>query len=135
MIFSPQPGKQSAVRETVRGQMTLGDHVANESHSLCVGTLSHARRICRAITLEVFLPTILPCLPPLFACCLPCYYSVLYVYIQLPIVPNLVVINNHNCALTLSFMYNFPIGFLEGFSAYNLCSIVYTMSWSAICML
>ena len=33
MIFSPQPGKQSAVRETVRGQMTLGDHVANESHS------------------------------------------------------------------------------------------------------
>ena len=91
--------------------------------------------LCRAITLEVFLPTILPCLPPLFACCLPCYYSVLYVYIQLPIYPNLVVINNHNCALTLSFMYNFPIGFLEGFSAYSLYSLVYTMSWSAICML
>ena len=48
MIFSPQPGKQSAVRETVRGQMTLGDHVANESHSLCVGTLSHARRILQS---------------------------------------------------------------------------------------
>ena len=56
-------------------------------------------------------------------------------YIQLHIVPNLVVINNHNCALTLSFMYNFPIGFLEGFSVYNLYSLVYTMSWSAICML
>ena len=40
--------KQSAVRETVRGQMTLGDHVANESHSLCVGTLSHARRILQS---------------------------------------------------------------------------------------
>ena len=88
--------------------------------------------LCRAITLEVFLPTILPCLPPLFACCLPCYDSVLYVYIQLPIVPNLVVINNHHCALTLSFMYNFPIGFLEGFSAYSLYSLVYTMSWSVI---
>ena len=39
---------ESAVRETVRGQMTLGDHVANESHSLCVGTLSHARRILQS---------------------------------------------------------------------------------------
>ena len=36
--------KQSVVRETVRDQMTLGDHVANESHSFCVGTLSRARR-------------------------------------------------------------------------------------------
>ena len=43
---------QSATWETVRstrnGHMTLGDHVANESHSLCVGTLSHARRILQS---------------------------------------------------------------------------------------
>ena len=54
MIFSPQPGKQSVVRETVRGQMTLGDHVANESHSLCVGTLSHARRTLQSYHIGSF---------------------------------------------------------------------------------
>ena len=120
MIFSPQPGKQSIVRETVRGQMTLGDHVSNESHSLCVGTLSHARCTLQSHHIGSFSSHHPPRLPPLFACCLPYYDSVLYVYIQLPIVPNLVVINNHHCALTLSFKYNFPIGILEGFSAYSL---------------
>ena len=55
--------------------------------------------------------------------------------IQLPIVPNLVVINNHHCALTLSFMYNFPIWFLEDFSMYSLYSLEYKMYWSVIRML
>ena len=75
MIFSSQPGKQSVVCETVRGQMTLDDHVANESHSLCVGTQSHARRTLqihhigsfsltssRFVSIQLFVQSFLPTL-------------------------------------------------------------------------
>ena len=99
---------QSAVRETVRGQMTLGDHVANESHSLCVGTLSHARHILQSHHIGNFSShhpplstSIVRVLLTMLLFCIVCIHST-------PIVPNLVMINNHNCALTLSFMYIFP---------------------------